>query len=326
MNKLIIKTSPHLNAGDTIAGIMRAVVLALMPAVAMSIYFFGIGAVSVYLSCIIAALGAEALCLRLRSQPMHHLRDGSALVTGLLTAMILPPGSAFYVGVVASVFAIAIVKHCFGGLGHNIWNPALAGRVFVQFAYPAEVNLSLWPAPRPLFGAASDALTQASPLVERVDSYLELFLGSGVAGSLGETCKAALLLGGIYLIVRGIIDWRVPLVYIAAVFALTALLPSASGEAGADPLYQVLSGGLFLGAFFMATDMVTSPVTARGRAIFAAGCGILVAVIRLYGGYPEGVAYSILLMNTLVPLIDRWCRPRVYGSGARGSRSGESGG
>ncbi len=318
MNKLFIRSSPHLHDGESISGIMRSVVLALAPAGAMSIYFFGLDAALVYVYCIAASLAAEAACLRVRGKPMHHLSDGSALVTGLLTAMILPPGSAFYVGIVASVFAVAIVKHCFGGLGQNIWNPALAGRVFVQFAYPTEVNLSMWPAPRLLFGAGRDAVTQASPLVERMDSAVELFLGNGVAGSLGETCKLALLAGGIYLIARRIIDWRVPVCFLGTVFVLTALLPAASGAAvDAGPLYHVLSGGLFLGAFFMATDMVTSPVTPRGRAIFAAGCGALVAVIRLYGGYPEGVAYSILLMNTLVPLIDRWCRPRVYGSRTR---------
>ncbi len=313
MEQLTVKSSPHLGDEDTISKIMWSVSLALAPAVFMSLYFFGSGALFVYVQCVTAALVAEVLCLRMRGKPMHYLTDGSAFLTGLLTAMILPPGAAFHVGVVAAGFAVAIAKHCFGGLGHNIWNPALAGRVFVQFAYPAEVSLSEWMAPRMLFGPGPDAVTQASPLVERADSLLELFAGNAVAGSLGETCKAAILIGGIYLIVKRIIDWRVPVFYIGTVFFLTAFLPSGTGiEAG--PLYHILSGGLFLGAFFMATDMVTSPVTPRGRIIFAVGCGLLVAVIRLYGGYPEGVAYSILLMNTLVPLIDRCFKPRVYGS------------
>ncbi len=313
MSKLLIKSSPHLKDEDTISTIMWSVALALTPAVVMSIYFFRLSAVSIYLNCIIAALISELICLKLRGKPLHHASDGSAFVTGLLTAMILPPGSAYYVGIVAAGFAIAIVKHCFGGLGHNIWNPALAGRVFVQFAYPTEVNLSEWMVPSSLFGNGADAVTQASPLVEQVDSYLELFLGIGVSGSLGETCKLALLIGGLYLIFRKIIDWRVPVYYIGTVFVLTYLLPAKSGL-DFSPYYHVLSGGLFIGAFFMATDMVTSPVTPLGRLIFAVGCGILVVVIRLYGGYPEGVAYSILLMNTAVPLIDRYCKPRIYGS------------
>ncbi len=316
MKNLLVKSSPHLRDEDTVSKIMWSVALALAPAAVMSIYFFGSGAVTVYITCIVTAMAAEILCLKVRGKPLHHATDGSAFLTGLLMAMILPPASPYYVGLVGSAFAIAIVKHCFGGLGHNIWNPALPGRVFVQFAYPTDVSLSEWVAPRMLFGTGADAATRATPLVEEVDSYLELFLGNGVAGSLGETCKIALLIGGIYLIVRGIIDWRVPLYFIGTVFALTAVLPGASGFE-ADPYYNILSGGLFLGAFFMATDMVTSPVTTRGRIIFAIGCGVLVPVIRMYGGYPEGVAYSILLMNTVVPLLDRYCNPRVYGSGTK---------
>ncbi len=311
MEKLLVKSAPHLRDEDTVSGIMWSVAAALAPAVIMSLYFFGISAFSVYLQCIAAAMAAEVLCLRARGKPLHHAADGSAFLTGLLTAMILPPGSPYYVGIVAAGFAVAIVKHCFGGLGHNIWNPALAGRVFVQFAYPTEVNLSEWMVPRTLFGTGADAVTQASPLVEHFESYTGLFLGNGVTGSLGETCAAALLIGGIYLIGKKIIDWRVPVFFIGTVFILTAVLP---GVDSFGPLYHTLAGGLFLGAFFMATDMVTSPVTPLGRTLYAVGCGGLVAVIRLYGGYPEGVAYSILLMNTLVPLIDRYCKPRIYGS------------
>lgn len=313
MKNLLIKASPHLQDKDTVPHIMWSVALALVPAVIMSLYFFGLSALFVYLQCILTAQAAELLCLKARGRPLHHAADGSAFVTGLLTAMVLPPGSAYYVGMVAAAFGIAVVKHCFGGLGHNIWNPALAGRVFVQFAYPAEVSLSEWMSPRLLFGPAADAVTRATPLTEQAESCLELFLGNAVAGSLGETCKLALLIGGVYLAARRIIDWRVPFYYIATVFVLITVLPAGEGV-NADAWRHILSGGLFLGAFFMATDMVTSPVTPLGRSIFAAGCGLLVVLIRLYGGYPEGVAYSILLMNTLVPLIDRYTRPAVYGS------------
>jgi len=323
--KLLITSSPHLRQTDSTARIMWSVVVALMPAAIMGVYYFGLRALMLMLVAIVAAVLAEMGCLAMRKKPLSRAADGSAVITGLLLAMCLPSSASAYCAVVGSVFAIAIVKHCFGGLGHNIWNPALAGRIFLQFAYPTEISLSEWPVPRLLFGSvggAVDATTQASPLFKEAvaggeSGYLDLFLGNGVTGSLGETCKLALLIGGIYLIIRNRVDWRVPLFYIGTVFALTWLLP-ARGEAppvwASDPFYHVFAGGLFLGAFFMATDMVTTPVTPRGRLIFAVGCGLIVALVRRYGGYPEGVAYSIILMNTITPLIDRWCRPRVYGS------------
>ncbi len=321
-DRLLVTGSPHLQDEDSINRIMWSVVVALAPAIAASIYFFGQQAILAYLISLCAAEGAELVCLKLRSKPLHQAADGSAAVTGLLVAMVLPPSAAWFVFAVASVFAIALVKHCFGGLGHNIWNPALAGRVFVQFAYPTEVSLSKWTIPNYLVGGngISDATTQASPLFQENPihpDYIDLFTGNGIGGSLGETCKLALLIGGIYLIARRRVDWRIPLFYIGTVFALTALLPAKSAAAPSwinDPFYHVLSGRLFIGAFFMATDMVTTPITPTGRIIFAIGCGVLVSVIRLYGGYPEGVAYSIIIMNTAVPLIDRWCRPNVYGS------------
>jgi electron transport complex protein RnfD len=234
------------------------------------------------------------------------------------------------VPVVGAAFAVGVAKHAFGGLGHNIWNPALAGRAFVQFAYPAQVTLSQWPMPRLLWGTPTDALTTASPLTVEGGkaglSAVDLLFGNGVAGCLGETCKIALIAGGIYLIARNIVDWRVPVVYIGTVFLLSLVLPvpkDAATQLG-DPIYQVLAGGLVIGAFFMATDMVSTPVTGAGRAIFAAGCGLIVVLIRRYGGYPEGVAYSILLMNTFTPLIDRWVRPRVYGTRVPKPATGEA--
>jgi len=320
---LLVRSSPHATDADSTARIMWSVVVALSPAAGMSVYFFGWRAVMLMAVSIATAAAAEVGCLALRRRPVTHALDGSAVITGLLLAMVLPPSASWYCAAVGSAFAIVIAKHTFGGLGHNVWNPALAGRVFVQFAYPAEISLAQWTVPRPLLGGASalaDATTQASPLFTESPihpSYLDLFLGNNISGSLGETCKLALLIGGIYLIVRKRVDWRVPLFYIGTVFALSALLP-ARGDTPPpwvnDPLYHVLSGGLILGAFFMATDMVTTPVTPLGRIIFATGCGVLVTLIRLYGGYPEGVAYSIIIMNTATPLIDRWCRPRIYGS------------
>ncbi|MCD6416574.1 MAG: RnfABCDGE type electron transport complex subunit D [Planctomycetes bacterium] len=317
---LLVSPSPHLRARDDINRIMWSVACALAPAVAISIYFFGSGALWVYAISIGAAELTELVCLKMRGCPLGRAADGSALVTGLLLAMVLPAGCAWYCPLVGAVFAIALVKHAFGGLGHNIWNPALAARVFLQFAYAKQISLSEWVVPHKLWGPAVDAVSRATPLateqVARGYHYLDLLFGNGVPGSLGETCKVALLVGGIYLIVRRIVDWRIPVFYIGTVFALTYLLPAGKEPAAwaRDPLYHVLSGGLIIGAFFMATDIVTTPITRLGRIIFAVGCGILVSIIRRYGGYPEGVAYSIVLMNTCTPLIDRWVRPRLYGS------------
>jgi len=334
--KLLVSVSPHLHDEVSIRRIMWSVVLALVPAACMSIYFFGWRAVLLYALSIGAAEAAELGCLAVRRKPLTHALDGSAFITGTLLAMVLPASAEWFCPVVGAFFAICIAKHCFGGLGANIWNPALAGRIFLQFAYPTQVSLSQWALPRMLYGSAPDAVTGPSPLfkgLSAVEQYqawligkaaqatrfthLDLFLGNGIPGSLGETCKLALLIGGIFLIARKYIDWRVPFFYISTVFFLSCILPARGEDAPCwinDPLYHILSGGLIIGAFFMATDMVTTPLTRQGRIIFAVGCGVLVALIRFYGGYPEGVAYSIVIMNTTTPLIDRWCRPRVFGS------------
>lgn len=320
----LVSASPHLREGDTVNRIMWSVVLALTPALAMSVYFFGWRALMLLVVSVAAAQAAEVGCLAVRREPLVQALDGSALITGLLLAMLLPASASWYCPLVGSVVAIGIAKHCFGGLGSNIWNPALAGRIFLQFAYPTQISLSRWPVPRALFegaAASADAVTKASPLFQEAagppSSYLDLLLGNGISGCLGETCKLALLAGGVFLILRRCVDWRVPLSYIGVVFALSAIL-SARGENPPvwinDPLYHILAGGLFVGAFFMATDMVTTPVTRMGRIIFGCGCGLLTVLIRFYAGYPEGVAYSIFIMNTATPLIDRWCRPRVFGS------------
>ncbi len=318
--QLVVSTSPHVRAPQDIKVVMWNVLAALLPAIAVSLYFFGPSALQVYLISIVGAELTELACLRMRGEPLARALDGSALVTAVLLAMVLPPNVAWYCPLVGSVFAIGIVKHTFGGLGNNIWNPALAARIFLQFAYANQISLSQWPVPRRLWGAAVEGLAQASPLAKGAAGtaydHLDLFFGNGVPGSIGETCKVALLVGGLYLIARQIVDWRIPLCYIGTVFVLTWILPAGEGAPSwaRDPVYHVLSGGLVIGAFFMATDMVTTPMTRVGRAVFGVGCGILVAIVRRYGGYPEGVAYSIVLMNTCTPLIDRWVRPRIYGS------------
>jgi len=325
--RLEVASSPHLHEEDNIERIMYSVLLALLPAIAASIYYFGWDAIRVYLLSTAAAEASELACLWAREKPLNRAADGSALVTGLLLAMIIPASVPWYCPVVGSAFAIFIAKHTFGGLGCNIWNPALSARIFLQFAWPLSITKSSWTVPNLLYSTsavAADATTRASALFKDAAgeaatgaySYLDLLLGNGVPGSLGETCKIALIIGGIYLVIRRCIDWRVPVFYIATVFVLTTIMPAPEGAPAwtNNGLYHVLSGGLMIGAIFMATDMVTTPVTRRGRIVFAVGCGLLVSLIRLYGGYPEGVAYSIVLMNTATPLIDRWVRPTTFGA------------
>ena len=309
---------------------MWSVALALAPAAAASVVLFGPSALAVMAASIVTAVATEAVIQKLRGQPVT-VSDGSAFVTGLLLAFVLPSTAPLYVPVVGSFVAIAIAKQCFGGLGYNIWNPALIGRAFVQLAYGSKVSLSEWPAPRwctMLTGetvGGYDALTQASPLFKGGENieyeYVDLFLGT-IPGCLGETCALALVVGGVFLIVRGYVDWRVPAFYLGTAAVLAAALPGREWiedsvpQLVGNPGYHILAGGMVLGAFFMATDMVTTPLTKTGMAVFGAGCGILTMLIRFYAGYPEGVCYSILLMNTVTPLIDRWCKPKVFGAKA----------
>jgi len=342
LDKLIVTVSPHIRDADSVTKIMWRVAFALLPAWLWSWAVFGYyAAVVVTGLAVAAAVATEAIVQRLRRRPVT-VADGSAVVTGLLLAFVLPPNSPWYVPVVGSVFAVAIVKHCFGGLGHNIWNPALAGRAFVHFAYPAVMNQSAWPMLGRWFAgnvaASSDAVvTSATPLgypaaraaiglESAADAYPIWKLAVGaVPGCIGEVCKIALLAGLIYLIVKKTVDWRVPLTYVLTVFVFSLVFPYASVLKSGEPMtwtlglnfavYQVLAGGLFIGAFFMATDMVTTPLTPLGGVIFAFGCGVLTALIRMISsGFPEGVCFSILIMNTVTPLIDRWTRPRILGT------------
>lgn len=331
---LIVSASPHIRDAESIPRIMWAVVFSLIPAGIAGFFTFGYYCIYVvFLSCV-AAVFTEIFILLLRKRPVvNTIKDGSAVVTGILLAYTLPPGVPWYVPVVGSFFAIAVVKHAFGGLGNNIWNPALAARAFLQVAYPAVIN-SDWRilqhgignlvhsiarvSPE---GKLVDAVTMATPLTKEAgaETYrlIQLLMGN-IPGCIGETSAVALLLGGIYLIYRRYVKWYVPVCYIATVFVMVLILPPRIATPWANnPFYHIFAGGLFLGAFFMATDMVTSPLTKRGLFIFAVGAGVLTVLTRFYSGYPEGVCYSILLMNTATPLIDRFTKPRLYGSGVK---------
>ncbi len=297
---LVVSSSPHIRSEETVQRMMYDVIIALLPATVASVYFFGGRAFLITLVSVITAMIAEAAIQRIRNKPVT-LADGSAAVTGLLLALTLSPALPLWMVSVGAVVAIGIGKQVYGGLGHNPFNPALVGRAFLIVSFP--VHMTTWLSP-------IDGITTATPLgmfkMEGIKTgYMELFMGN-VGGSLGETSALLLILGGLYLIYREIIDWRVPVFYLGTVALMTMVL-------GADPIFHLLSGGLMLGAFFMATDLVTTPITKTGRAIFGIGAGVLVVIIRIFGGYPEGVLFSILLMNIFTPIIDKFVRPKLYG-------------
>jgi len=303
--KFLVSPGPHLWREFSVWKIMHLVVLALMFPTAAGVYFFGYHALSVIAVSVAAAVLTEYGVKKLRKRVF--VMDGSAVVTGLLLALILPPTIPLWMVAVGSVFSIAIVKEAFGGLGHNIFNPALGGRAFMAACF--SVKMTTWVAPT---GFGADAVTTATPLSssfiwegDKLSLYRDLLLGN-TGGSIGETSALLILIGGILLLALGIISWRIPVAYIGTVALLTLAL-------GQDAIFHVLAGGLMLGAFFMATDYVTSPITARGKIIFGIGAGILTVVIRRFGGLPEGVCYSILFMNAITPLIDRYVKVRPYG-------------
>ena len=308
--EFIVTTSPHIKEGTDVGSMMRGVIYALIPAVAASIYFYKGMAIKLIIACVLTALITEAVFQKVRRRKVTIL-DGSALLTGLLLALVLPPTLPLGIAVLGAVMAIALGKQIFGGLGYNIFNPALVGRAFLMAAFP--VLLTTWTNPLSL-----DAVTGATPLglmkfQGATTPLLKLFLGQ-VSGSLGESSAVALLLGGAYLLWKKYIDWRIPLAYFVAVFIFGGITHLANAAKFPSPLFHLLAGGLILGALFMATDPVTSPLTKKGRWIFGLGCGTLLVIIRLWGGLPEGVMYSILLMNMTVPLINRYTRPKPFGS------------
>jgi len=310
-NKLIVSTSPHLHKKESVSKIMWLVVVSLIPAGVAGVFIFGLRALWVILLGVISALITEA-ALELFTKRKVTLLDGSAVLTGLLLAYNLPPNVPFWLPIVGSFFAIAIGKQVFGGLGQNIFNPALVGRVFLMASWPKYMTS---------FTRALnyDAITSATPLallkegrvLENI-SYLDLFLGKR-GGCIGEVCILALFLGALFLLFKGYISWHIPVTYVFTTGIMTYIF-GQKGLFSGDWLFHILSGGLILGAFFMATDYVTSPLTRKGQFIFAVGCGLLTAIIRLWGGYPEGVSYAILMMNGATPIIDRFTKSRIYGT------------
>ncbi len=306
----ILTSSPHDFQDASVPKIMWSVIIALMPATAMAIYYFGWPALWLILTCVVSALATEIIVNKIKGQALS-INDGSAVITGLLLALTLPPNLSPTSAVLGSVFAIAIGKQIFGGLGFNVFNPALIGRAFLQASFP--VAMTTWSLPFVGF----DGVTAATPLgqfkFEKVSSSLMPMLTGNTGGSLGETCAIAVLVGGVFLLIMKYADWRIPLSYLGTVFILGGIFWLMNPASYPGPVFQLLAGGLMLGAFFMATDMVTSPMTRKGSWIFGIGAGVLLVVIRLFGGLPEGVMYSILLMNAVTPLINRYTRSRFLG-------------
>jgi Na+-translocating ferredoxin:NAD+ oxidoreductase subunit D len=300
-----VSSSPHIRTKTTVQTVMRDVLIALLPATIAGIYFFKIQALLVMLVSVISCIGFEALWQKLTKQKITVF-DLSAAVTGLLLAFNMPASVPLWIPVVGSAFTIIIVKQFFGGVGQNIMNPALAGRAFLLASWP--VQMTNWTVDGVSAATVLGILKEGNGALP---SLFNVFIGN-VGGTIGETSALALLLGAAYLLFKKIISWHIPVVYIGTVFVLTFVF-GRTGFMSGNALYEILAGGLMLGAFFMATDYTTSPITRKGQVIFAVGCGLVTSVIRLYGGYPEGVSYSILFMNLFVPLIDKYTKPRVFG-------------
>jgi electron transport complex protein RnfD len=326
---LEIRSSPHILSGHGVDSIMFNVVLALLPVTVFAVYAFGLAALAVLTTAVVACLGTEWLACRVAGNP-STLGDGSVAITGLLYGLTLPPGLPLWMVAVGGVVAVGLGKALFGGLGFNPFNPALVGRAFLQAAFP--VAMTTWspafaverfaavgtstlapPFSRPLY----DAVTGATPLAlwkfdRQVTEVGDLALGF-VGGSVGEAASLLILAGGLYLVLRNMMNWRIPVAILAAVAVVSGVLHGLDPEAYASPGFMLFSGGLMLGAVFMASDMVGSPMTSAGCVVYGAGIGVVTVVIRVWGGMPEGMMYAILLGNAATPHIDRWLEPRVYG-------------
>lgn len=342
-------SGPHTHTTNSVSMIMLKVMLALLPATVFGIYLFGWPALNLFVVTIAAALISEIVCLYIAGkQVKFFILDGSAILTGWLLAMTLPPWSPWWIGVVGSVFAIVVGKHVFGGIGHNIFNPAMLARVVLLISFPLE--MTTWINPYPLYSSISPDFFESLKItfisVAPVDSIsgatvlgnirTELGLGHSldtiivnnpehnnlltgfIKGSMGETSAYLILAGGVLLMTQRIISWHIPVAMLVSVALLSTIFNLINPQQYANALIHVFSGGVILGAFFIATDIVTSPNSNLGKIIFGAGCGILVYIIRTWGGYPEGVGFAVILMNALTPLIDYYVRPSIYGYKSKG--------
>lgn len=326
MDRLIhVSPSPHAAGEYSVQKIMYGVILALIPALAASVYFFGESAIIVTLTAIISCVAFEFLIQKFIIKTTPKISDGSAILTGLLLAFNVPANLPVWIIIIGALVAIGVGKLSFGGLGQNPFNPALVGRVFLLISFP--VQMTSWPKPLGFATKYADAITGATPLalvkegvkngekisdLMNIPSHMELFYGH-MGGSMGEISAIALLLGFAFMLYRKIITWHIPVFLIGTVFAFTGLLHLSNPEKFADPIFHILTGGVMLGAIFMATDMVTSPMHPKGMVIFAIGIGVITVLIRSFGAYPEGISFAILIMNAFVPIINRYVKPKRFG-------------
>ena len=326
MSKITISPSPHVYEDTTVKRLMFDVVIAMLPVLAISIYFFGMGAIIVTLTAVVSCLAFEWLIQKYMLKQEPSITDGSALVTGILLAFNMPSNLPIGIIIIGALVAIGVGKMSFGGLGNNPFNPALVGRVFLLISFP--VQMTSWPAPTGFSNGYTDAVTGATPLgvmkegigagesvsaiMDKIPSHMEMFYGH-MGGSMGEIAAVALLLGFVYLLIRKVITWHIPISIIATITIFTGILWMINPESNADPLFHLLTGGVLLGAIFMATDYVTSPMSVKGMWIYGIGIGVITVLIRVFGAYPEGVSFAILIMNAFVPLINMYIKPKRFG-------------
>jgi len=316
MNKFIVSSSPHVHGNDSISKNMYGVLIALIPAFICSVIVFGWGAIITTATSVIACLLFEFLIQKYIVKGKTTIWDGSAMITGVLLAFNVPSSLPLWILIIGALVAIGIGKMTFGGLGSNVFNPALVGRVFLLISFPAQ--MTTWPLPKGFATSYIDATTGATPLqlikaghMDQIPNLIDMLFGR-MGGSLGEIATAALLLGFIWLLYKKIITWHIPISIFATVIVFSGIMHLCSPEQFVSPLVQLLTGGLMLGSIFMATDYVTSPMANKGMIIYGIGIGIITVVIRTFGSYPEGVSFAILIMNALTPLINRYCKPARF--------------
>ena len=323
---LTVSPSPHIHSDDSVQKLMYGVIIAMLPALAISFYVFGIGAIYVTLLSVVSCVVVEFALTKYLLKTEPTIIDGSAIITGILLAFNVPSSLPWWAIILGSIVAIGIGKSAFGGLGNNPFNPALVGRVFLLISFP--VQMTSWPVPFESRFQFLDATTGATPLaiikegidagkplsdlMSEIPSYLNLMLG-GLGGCVGEISAVGLIIGFVYMLWKKIITWHTPISMLATIFVFTGILWLINDEKFIDPIFHLLTGGVLLGAFFMATDYVTSPMTSSGMLIYGAGIGIITVVIRVFGSYPEGVSFAILIMNGFVPLMNKYIKPKRFG-------------
>ncbi|HLO59915.1 MAG TPA: RnfABCDGE type electron transport complex subunit D [Bacteroidales bacterium] len=327
MSKILtVSPSPHISSDLSVPKLMYGVVLSLIPAFIVTVYMFGLGALVITAVSVVSCVLAEMIIQRYIMDAPVRIRDGSAIVTGILLAFNLPSNLPWWMVVIGAVFAIGVGKMTYGGLGNNPFNPALVGRVFLLISFP--VQMTSWPLPGASRFHYLDATTGATPLgflkealrngqtvpevMNQIPDHMQLFLGQ-MGGSMGEISALALILGFAWMLYKKIITWHIPVIMVGTIFAFTGILYLIDPTRNASPLFHILTGGVMLGAIYMATDLVTSPMTKKGMILYAAGIGVITVVIRKFGAYPEGVSFAILIMNAFVPLINKYIKPKRFG-------------